>query len=80
VGTRDERVPEPSTDAGAAFFKRTSYGQMTLTVEGVKAIVVPVNNVEAYVVEVRSRDGQPRSETGVFLGPTGRAYRISVTH
>ena len=39
---------------------------------GVKAVVVPIDNVDAYVVEVRSRDGLPKSETGVLC------YRVSI--
>jgi M6 family metalloprotease-like protein len=41
--------------------------------EGVKAVVVPVRNAEAYVVEVRSRDGKPGSETGVLC------YKVSLS-
>jgi M6 family metalloprotease-like protein len=37
-----------------------------------KAVVVPIDDVEAYVVEVRSRDGKPGSETGVLC------YRVSL--
>lgn len=39
---------------------------------GLKAVVVPIDDVEAYVVEVRSRDGKPDSETGVLC------YRVSL--
>jgi M6 family metalloprotease-like protein len=40
---------------------------------GIKAVVVPASDVEAYVVEVRSRDGQPESETGVLC------YKVALT-
>src|SRR5262249_20907983 len=33
---------------------------------GVKAVVVPIDDVEAYVIEVRSRDGRPGSQSGVL--------------
>jgi hypothetical protein len=39
---------------------------------GPKAVTVPIDNVEAFVVEVRSRDGKPGSETGVLC------YRVSM--
>jgi hypothetical protein len=39
---------------------------------GLKAVVVPIDDVEAYVVEVRSRDGKTGSETGVLC------YRVSL--
>jgi M6 family metalloprotease-like protein len=39
---------------------------------GVKAVVVPMDDVQAYVVEVRNRAGQPKSETGVLC------YRVSL--
>ncbi len=39
---------------------------------GIKALVVPINAVEAYVVEARTLDGQPRSETGVLC------YKVSL--
>jgi M6 family metalloprotease-like protein len=40
---------------------------------GKKAVVDPISATEAYVAEVRSRDGQPESETGVLL------YRVDLT-
>lgn len=40
---------------------------------GIKAIVVPFSDVEAYVVEVRSRDGGTKAEPGVLC------YRVSLT-
>jgi M6 family metalloprotease-like protein len=40
---------------------------------GVKAVVVPVRDADAYVVEVRSTDGQPGSETGVLC------YKVSLS-
>jgi M6 family metalloprotease-like protein len=40
---------------------------------GVKAVVVPIRDSEAYVVEVRARDGQRGSETGVLC------YRVSLS-
>lgn len=41
---------------------------------GVKAVVVPIRDADAYVVEVRSRDGQPGSEPGVLC------YKVSLSH
>jgi M6 family metalloprotease-like protein len=40
---------------------------------GLKGVVVPIRPSEAYVVEVRSRDGKPGSETGVLC------YKVSLT-
>jgi M6 family metalloprotease-like protein len=40
---------------------------------GIKAVVVPINDVEAYVVEVRSRDAKPGTETGVLC------YKVSLS-
>jgi len=40
--------------------------------DGQRAVVVPINPSEAYVAEVRSRDGKPQSEIGVLL------YRVSL--
>lgn len=40
--------------------------------DGKKAVVVPISATEAYVAEVRSRDGQVESETGVLL------YRVNL--
>jgi hypothetical protein len=40
---------------------------------GVKAVVVPIDDVEAYVIEVRSWDGRPDSKTGVL------GYKVSLT-
>jgi M6 family metalloprotease-like protein len=42
-------------------------------VRGVKAVVVPIGKKEAYVVEVRSRDGPLKSRYGVLC------YRVSLT-
>jgi len=39
---------------------------------GQKAVVAPISATEAYVAEVRSKDGQPESETGVLL------YRVNL--
>ncbi len=39
---------------------------------GVKGLVVPIDGETAYVVEVRSRDGRPESETGVLC------YKVSL--
>ena len=64
------------SDANFLIAKKTSKtGLVTPIGEkgGIKAVVVPISDVEAYVVEVRSRDGKPGSENGVLC------YKVSLT-
>jgi M6 family metalloprotease-like protein len=64
------------SDQSVLVAKKTSRTALITPIDekgGVKAVVVPINDVEAYVVEVRSRPGQPKSETGVLC------YKVSLT-
>jgi M6 family metalloprotease-like protein len=63
------------TDDNVLIARKTSRSALISPIEkkgGVKAIVVPIDDVEAYVVEVRGRDRQVGSETGVLC------YKVSL--
>ena len=63
------------SDQNVLIAKKTSRTGLVTPIDekgGVKAVVVPIDDVEAYVVEVRGRDRQVGSETGVLC------YKVSL--